>query len=817
MWIGRQELLYTIRSGRRAPLLSVVAIVALGLGLGLNAGVFTLLNAIFLTPPTETDPSRFVQAYPRYEGWFTGGGQYSAFTTEDYDVLHANAATLEDMAAWRTNGAVLEEAHRSIPTLQVTCNYFHVFGNDRPLVGRFLSPRECTRGTTVQVAVLSEPFWRNQFDGNPQIAGTTIHLNGVPFTVIGVVPSTVANYTTGGVYVPYTDEALLNRSATNPLANPNTPWLQIAGRLRAGSTRADAQAEFTTLLRRQDRALLERNVTQFDRKSSVVLTNGSFIDIPAYREQVAGLMALILGPLTLVLLLACSNVTMLFLSRAVVRRGEIAVRLALGVGRVRLLSLLALEAFLTAAVAGALSIALAWRVPQMLMNAVNPNLAALVPLMHPNWRVFGYLSVLVTVATFASSLAPMHAAWKLDLVTALKGREGAATMRSRLTGGLIIAQIAMTFVLIAAAVLFGRMPGMVTNMDAGFEMRQTLSVPLTLDTSPDKRAAVQIFYRTLEERIRSIPGVQSLAYESLDPFRQSPPSEIRLPQQAKGHGESATIDNVSSDFFATFGIRMMAGRPFSSSDATPNTAGSSAVISQAFAKQFWPGEDPIGKTIIAPDDRRYTVIGVAADTRSERFGVLDAPRMYVLRDPAAVDGKLYVRFLGSASAMESAIHDVVKSLDNTQATTPQTIWEQLEEDAENVRSLARIVLVMASIAVLLAITGVYGVLSFVVNQRRREFGVRMVLGAKRVAIFRQILLRGSRQIALGLAFGLLLAEPALWAFARLIRNSPFPIRSFDPPVLGIAAVLLAVVAFAAMCLPALRATQVDPIRSLRVE
>jgi ABC-type antimicrobial peptide transport system permease subunit len=149
--------------------------------------------------------------------------------------------------------------------------------------------------------------------------------------------------------------------------------------------------------------------------------------------------------------------------------------------------------------------------------------------------------------------------------------------------------------------------------------------------------------------------------------------------------------------------------------------------------------------------------------------------------------------------------------------TPQTIWEELEANAEDMRSLARIVIVMASIAVLLAITGVYGVLSFVVNQRRREFGVRMVLGANRAAIFRHILMRGCRQVALGLAFGLVLAEPAMWAFARLVRNSPYPIRSFDPSILGIASFMLAVVAFAAMYLPALRATQVDPIRSLRVE
>ncbi|MDX6463332.1 MAG: hypothetical protein QOE55_7029 [Acidobacteriaceae bacterium] len=812
-----QDLLYTIRSARRAQLLSIIAVAALSLGIGLNAGVFTLLNALFLNPPTQRDPSRFIQIYPRYEGWFTGAGQYSSFTTEDYDAVRVHATTLEEAAAWTGSAVMLEEAQRSVPTLLVTCNYFHLFGNDRPLVGRFLTPSECKRGTAVQVAVLTEAFWKNQFDGNPHIVGMTIHLNGLPFTIVGVVPSDIANQTAGGVYVPYTVNPLLDHSATSPLTDPDAPWLAVAGRLRPGFSRADAKAELTTILRQQDRAYLERKFTTFNRKTSVLLTNGSFIQDPAQHDTIAALMALILGPLSLVLLLACSNVTMLFLSRAVVRRGEIAVRLALGVSRTRLLRMLALESFLTALIAGLLSIVLAYRVPQIIMNAVNHNQAALVPLMHPNWRVFGYLAILVAIATIASSLAPMHAAWKLDPVTALKACEGGITVRSRTTSGLIVAQIAMTFVLLVAAVMFARMPGMITAMDPGFETRQTLAVPLTIDSSSQNRTLALNFYRVLEARIRAIPGVQSLAYETIRPFHQIPPSEIRLPQQATGQGEPATTDNVSADFFSTFGIRMMAGRSFLSSDPTSSNATSVAVVSQAFAKQFWPSEDPIGKFVTTPDEKHYEVVGVAADTRSDRFGVLDGPRLYTLRDPSALDGQLYVRFKGTASTMEKTIYDAVRNLDHTQQMTPQTIWEQLESNAENVRSLARIVVVMASIAVLLAITGVYGVLSFAVSQRTREFGVRLVLGANRVTIFRFVLLRGGRQIAVGVACGIALAVPAVLAFAHLVKRSPFPFRSFDASAYGIAAGLLVAVSLAAMYVPALRATQVDPMNALRTE
>ena len=341
-------------------------------------------------------------------------------------------------------------------------------------------------------------------------------------------------------------------------------------------------------------------------------------------------MALILGPLTLVLLLACSNVTMLFLSRAVVRRGEIAVRLALGVGHPRLLRMLVLESLLTALIAGLVSIVLAYRMPQMIMNAANPILAALLPPMRPNWHVFGYLAVLVSIATIASSLAPMHAAWKLDLVTALKGREGTATMRSRITGGLIVAQIAMSFVLLTAAVMFHACPHGHRDGPGVRDSTNALRAVSDRYVTAESRTSAEL-YSALEARIRMIPAVRSLAYETLEPFRQTPPSEIRLPEQEKGQGQSATIDNVSTDIFPTFGIRMMAGRAFLSSDLTSTTASPFAVVSQAFVKQFWPGEDPIGKMVVTPEDKRYTVVGVVADTRSERFGILDGPRLYVLR------------------------------------------------------------------------------------------------------------------------------------------------------------------------------------------
>ena len=811
-----QNFRYAVRSARRAPLLSAIAILALALGIGLNTGVFTMLNAMFLTAPTLVNPASFVQLCPRYSGWFTGADQNSAFTTEDFDAIRNHSQTLEDVAAQQQNSALLEQGNKNIPILLASCNYFHVLGIDRPLMGRFFASGECQRGTGTQVAVLSEPLWKHQFDGDPAIIGKTIHLNGVPLAVIGIAPSDAANYLLGGIFVPYTLEPQLNH-ANDLLASPDTPWLSITGRLRTGSTRDDARAELTAIMNQQDRAYVERKISAFNRTTSLTITNGSFIENPNLRNLVLGLMVLMLGPLALILLLACSNVATLFLSRTLARRGEIAIRLALGVSRSRLAGMLLMESLLTVCIGGTLSMLLAYRVPLLIMDTMAAGKATFVVLIRPEWRVLGYLAILMAAATVLSSLMPIRAAFKLDLLTALKGREGAATVRSRTTSGLIVTQIALGFVLVCAAVIFGRIPGLIKGVDPGFEVHHTLAVPLAVNTSGNNRAKAQIFYSALEAKLLATPGVQSVAYASLHPFNQSPPDEIRLPSQTKGTGQPASVDDVSTSFFSLFDIRLMRGRVFLPSDVSSTGASPLAVVSQAFARQFWPAGDPLGKTIVMPDDRHLTVVGVVADTRSERFGVLDGPRLYTLRGPYDLTGNLYVGFLGSAKPLETAVRDAVKSLDPTQIIAPQTIWESLESRAESIAALSHIILVMASVALLMAVAGVYGVLSFAVNQRTREFGIKMVLGASRATIFRSVLLQAIQDIAIGLMCGVALAEPAMLLFNRLLAKSPLPLRKFDLTVFATSALLLAVVSMIAMYLPAIRAMRTDPMRVLRTD
>jgi len=817
MLIDRQDVLYVIRSARRTPPPDLVVVLALSVGIGLNAGVFAILNFLFLNPPTKKDPASFVQIYPRYQGWYIGPDRDSSFNAEDYEAIQAQARSLADVAAWQTIATALDDVRRpGGNSILVTCNYFRVFGIDRPLMGRFFNPDECTPGTAVQIAVLSEHFWRNYYSSDPLIIGKVIHIDRQSLTVVGIASDHSANMLSGGVWIPYSLQPAFNHG-NSAFENPNWAWLTVVGRLRRGYSRTDATAELQTIIRRRDRFYFEQKVFTLDRKTSLLLTDGSFIRDPAMQSVAMTLMALILGPLALVLLLACTNVTMLFLSRSITRRGEIAVRLALGAGRARLIRMLALESFLTAAAAGVASIYLAARFPFLLFSAIDPAASAVASLIRPDWKVFGYLAALVLIATAASALAPMRESFRFDLVTALKGREGSATMRSHTTSALIVVQLAMSFVLLTVAVLFARLPFSIVNTDPGFETRHTMTVPLEVEIPPYTEASALAFHRSLESRILQIPGVQSLAWESLAPFNVAPISEVRLDPQTRGQGRPASIDNVSPEFFSTFGIPLMHGRSFLRSDVSANNGTQVAIVSQAFAKAFWADSDPVGKIVVTPDDRRLVVIGAAGDTCSERFSILDGPRLYTLRNEQALDGQLFVRFSGSATPVAASIEEIVKSLDATQEGTPSTIWDFLESNASDMRTLAKIILFMAGIAVVLAITGVYSVLTFAISQRTREFGIQMTLGASRQSIFRSVMKRGLRQIALGFLLGLAMAMPAAWAWMRLTKNAWVHLDTFDPSAYSISALILLVVSCSAMCLPALRATQVDPIQALRNE
>ena len=815
IFFDRQDLLYSLRSARRTPLLTGIAVLALSVGIGLNTAVFTIVNMLLLAPPARENPSTFTQIYPHYEGWYTGSSLSNDLNSDDLDAIRSQTRALSEVAASQLISVTREEMSQKSVMQLVTCNYLHVIDVGRPLMGRFFDPSECAPGSSARVVVLGELQWKSQFNADPNIIGKTIHVDGQVLSVIGVASADHTNHLPASIWAPYTLQPLFNHG--NSAFKEPWPWLTMIGRLQHGYTRTQAAAEIQTILQSRDALYSGRQANLNTRKTSIIATNGSFIAVPSRKPMMLGFIFLILGPLSLVLLLACTNITMLFLSRVLMRRGEFAVRLALGAGRSRLVRMLALESLLVATTSGLISIVLAARLPDIILKIMDPLEAAGMPTTHPDWRVFAYLGLLVVVATAASAIAPLAESFRLDIVTALKGREGSVTARTRSTSILIFAQIAMSFVLLAAAVLFVRLPSTIANVDAGFDMRSLIAVPLQVELPPYTQASAQEFYRGLEARIQRIPGVQSIAYTSVPIFSTPPQQKLRTPQLANGQGLEAGVDEVSTDFFKTYGIPLLRGRTFVSADIPTTGDTSVAIVTRAFAQELFGSADPIGNLVITSDNRTLTVVGVVQDVRSEHFGSLDAPRLYTLRNANSIQGGLYVRFAGDPAPIVESIRQAVRTLDPSQPDIPISIRKSLEQDASQMAAVAHIIVGMATVAVILAMTGLFAVLNFVVQRRSREFGIQMVLGASRGVIFRGVLHRGILQIASGLVGGLVLAAPAAWWFGRLTERSLIPVHPMDATIYLISALLLTAVSLCAMSFPALRATRVDPMHSLRNE
>jgi len=533
-----QDLRYALRGIARTPFLSFAVLLALLTGIGLNSAVFAVLDESWFRAPVEKDPSSFVQVIPSYTGWFETENQFHGFTVNDYEAIRTQTKSLQSVAAFSGAGnAKLDSGSAEAGLALVTCNFFNTYGWTL-VKGRFFLPQECSTPGSAQVVVVSEALWRTRYDSDPLIAGKVIHINQEPYTVVGVVRVQSPIWMKGGLWVPYTMQPQIYHGYDGFKEHPDYPWLSLVGRLKAGHAEPDAQAELNLIQSQQDRLIPGR-------KTMVQVTNGSMFQNPGTRSLGFLIVPLIMGPMVLILLVACTNVTMLLLSRAAARRSEIAIRIALGAGRARLLRMLATEGVIIAAVAGAISWYLARVLPGFLEAFVlrrGDDRA-----MGPDWRVFAYLAGVTLIAAGIAGLAPAKASLKVDLLTSLKGQEGAATAPSRARNILIIAQMAMSFVLVAAGVLFVHLRHAVTSMDPGFETRHVLVVPLTVSMPPYTPESAASFYRAVRERVRELPAVRSASYTDVVPF--SGVDEIRLPGEPAGE-LPVVVEHVSTDFFA---------------------------------------------------------------------------------------------------------------------------------------------------------------------------------------------------------------------------------------------------------------------------
>ncbi|HYW48612.1 MAG TPA: ADOP family duplicated permease [Bryobacteraceae bacterium] len=820
-WYWLETLLKDVRYGLRllirSPLLSCATVLTLTLGIGINTGVFTVLNGMLLRARVDKSPETFAHLSPQYSGDPGQPALPPTVSVMDYRA-YRGARSLHELAAWGIGNSTLgqDDPVRWLVML-TSCNYFSLYGLDQPRLGRLFRPDECATPGAAPVVVLSEELWRRRFDADPQILGSVIRLNQQPFTVIGVTPARFSGQLKGpGIYVPYTMQAPFY-GGRDFFRESAMQWLTVEGRLQPGETRASAQAELNVIARQQDRL-------QPGRKTTVFVTNGSFAAEPS--SGVFWMAPLIMGALTLILLLASTNVTMLLLSRAAARQREIAIRLSLGATRQRLLRMLLTESLILASVAGAISAWIAGRVPTTMEKMIvgMPHYP-----MQPDMLVFAYLAGVTLLAGAMAGMAPAAESLKVDLTASLKGQESLfGSRRSRTRGFLIGAQVAMSLVLLVGAALFVRAEFTIFSENPGFETRQVLLIPLRIPLPPYTPASAAAFYRTLEQRVRALPGVQSVSFASSPPFSSDegigPGEELRGPGQPRGTGLKASVNVVSPDFFDTLRIPIVRGRAFREGETPVKGTASPVVVSEAFARTMWParaplgqGNDPLGQAIQDPGGDLFEVVGVARDLKSERFGAVDRAFVYFLRSPQAFGDTMMARFQGDSVPIQLAVRNLIREMDREMLPRIGTIQTAMDNFAALFWKMAEMVLFLGAVAIVLAVVGIYGVVAFAVSRRTREMGIRMALGATRADIVLSVIASGVRPILFGLAIGLLLALAGAAALSRALRATPIGLDVHDPIAYLTVSLLLVSTALAAMFGPALRAARADPSQALRQE
>src|SRR5579872_328082 len=784
-----QDFHYAMRSIRRQPGLAVATVLTLALGLGLNVSAFTFLQGLLFRARVEKDPEPFIHLSPEYRSKQGHREASWSVSVRDYRAYAAGAESISALAAWATVHAKFGNGDGDPQlALLVTCNFFEVYGLNAPRMGRVFSQAECGAPGAAPVVLIGEEIWKNQFDSDPHVVGRTVRVNRTPFTIIGVLPGGFAGRIRGpGIWIPWTMQSLFFQDK-DLFDSDSKRWLTVEGRLKPGRTRSEARSELAVIAARLDR--LEPG-----RQTTMHVTNGSFGEEPAIRGSLFWIGPVVMGALTLILLIACTNVTVLQLSRAVARQREMGIRLSIGAGRARLMRMLLTEILLLAILAGALSAYIAFEAPAIFMKLLATS-SMPVYQTKPDLRVMMYLGAIILVATIKAGLSPASESLR---GTMKPGGSGVGTGASARRSFLVAAQVAMSLALLVCAGLFLRAQHTIFMANPGFETRRVLFVSVQM---PSASAA---------DRIREIPGVDSVAAGCPLSQEEEGPAidEVRTPGQLTGSGKQAAITAVSTNYFHTLSIPLLRGRSAANAQE--------AVVSRAFAQSWWPGKDPLGELVILADGTAVSIVGIARDIQSEHPGTADGPHLYRWRDISLPADSLLIRFRGDASTTSSRVRDAIRRLDPDSQPSPRTLRAILNETAERFSTMVRMAGILAGLALSLAVIGIYGVVAFTVSQRTKELGIRMALGATKAMVVRLILTSGARAIAWGIGAGILLALVAAQAVATVLRHAPVSIQPKDPIAFFGVSSALGLIAFAAMLRPAWRAAAADPVRALRDE
>ena len=806
-----KDLRYALRALRARPGLVTAAVLTLAIGIGANTAVFSLVNALLLEPVPGIRHSDGLVNLGRTQG----GEGFDSFSYPDLVDYREGGADLMDIAVHRVTPMHLGTGGGSdrVTAALVSGNYFSAL-QLTPAAGRLFQVSDDLVPGGHPVLVLAEAYWRERFGGDPEIVGQTVSVNGYPFAVVGVAPRSFAGVQLGvavDAWAPLAMTDVLMPGRGDLLDSRVSVWLDAFGRLRDGAPFQSAAARLDAIATE-----LNRQYPEATEGRGITLAAGLGLD-PDTRGSVMDIARVLLVVVGLVLLIACANVANLLLARGATRKREMAVRASLGATRARLARQLAAECVVLGLAGGGVGIWLSFwldaplgRLP--VLSFLTPNLA-----LGPDPRVLGFTVLATLLAMFVFGLPPALMAARADVARAMREGDDRAPAGARLRNGLVVAQLALSLVLLVGAGLLVRTVQRAYAIPTGFDAERVLVASVDLARQGYDGPRGRTLYRELVEGAQALPGVEAASLAMMAPLQFAGwDTRVVAADAAVEPEDGARTDRnaVTPGYFRTMGIRTIAGRDFSASDV--DGAPPVAIVNQATVDQLWPGQDAIGRRLrLWSNEEPLEVVGVVDDAKYRT--VLEDRRLMIYQPFAqayAAAMTLHVRTSGNARAVAPAVSDLVRRLD---AGLPVYRVATLDAHQDEVlgaeRSLATLVGLFALMAVLLAAVGLYGSLSYAVSRRTRELGIRMAVGAAardvRMLVLRQGLWLAAAGTALGLAGAL--------AVTRLIRGFLFGVSPTDPATLVAVAVLLLGVAAAASYVPAARATRVDPMEALRTE
>jgi predicted permease len=808
-----QDARYALRLLGRSPAFTAVAVLSLAIGIGANTAIFSLANALLLRPlPGLGDPSRLVDI-----GRTQSGQGFDTTNYPNYLDVRARTTTLSDVYAYRIEPMPMSlsgpDGAERVYGLMVTGNFFNVLGT-HPQLGRVFTDADDKPGQNA-VTVISDRLWRTRFGADPSILGRVVTITNKPFAVIGIAPRGFQGTTVlqSDLWVPLSNHP--SGASGNMFTSRMVSWLMMGGRLKPGVTVRQADAELRSI-----GASLEREYPKDNEGRGFAVAASSVF--PGRIGVIAGFIAVLMALVALILMIACVNLAGMLLARAAGRRREIAVRLAIGAGRGRLVRQLLTEAVVLFG-GGCLAGLLLSRWLEAVLLSVLPELPFPVGVaIETDWRVLGFTVGLSLVAALLCGIAPALHASRPDLVPSLKaqGFDGGPA-RLRLRNAFLVSQVTLALLLVIAGGLFLRALDRAVRIPPGFDQTHVDVVSLDLSLAGFKDAEGRQFAHDLLARVRALPGVQHAAVAvdlPLDGDRMGF-GDVRLPGQDPNirHRTSAGVDwnLVSPEMFSTLGVHLVRGRDFT--DADTADAPRVAVVNESLARRLYGTEDVVGRTFeVATEAAKpdvYTVVGVAADTHVvDLTGPID-PYVYV---PLTQVYHSRVALLVKTSGA-SAIPQVRALVRQMNPALPVTSAMPLSDVTAiglvPQRLAATLSGAMGLIGLLLAAIGIYGVTSYAVSRRTREIGIRIALGADRRTVLRMVLRQGIVLAGIGVAIGLALGALA----TQFLRSLLLGVSTVDPMTFAGAALLFATVAVAASYVPARRATRVDPMISLRAE